>query len=90
MDTNLGKLWEIVRSSAAWHAAIMGLQRVGQDLATEQYVRQTVNKDLLYDTGNSTPYSVITYWDKNLKKNEYVYNWITFLYTWNKHIINKY
>ena len=40
----------------------------------EQYIRQTVNKDLLYDTANSTPYSIITYWEKNLKKNEYMYN----------------
>ena len=31
----LGKLWEIVGDREVWHAAIMGLQRVGHNLATE-------------------------------------------------------
>ena len=31
-------------------------------------------QDLLYSTGNSTEYSVITYTEKNLKKNECMYN----------------
>ena len=33
--------------------------------------------------GNCTQYFVITYNKKDLKKNIYVYNWITLLYTWN-------
>ena len=36
MDMNLGKLQEMVRAREAWHAAVQGLQTVGQDLATEQ------------------------------------------------------
>ena len=32
------------------------------------YVRQIKNKDLLYSTGNSTQYSVITYMRKESKK----------------------
>ena len=38
-------------------------------------------QNLLYNTENSTQYSVITYMRKEPKKNEYmyVYNWITLL-----------
>ena len=37
-------------------------------------IKQVINKDLLYNTGNSTQYSVITYMGKNLKKNGlYIY-----------------
>ena len=28
VDVNLSKLWEIVQEREAWHAAVMGLQRV--------------------------------------------------------------
>ena len=37
-----------------------------------------INKDLLYNTGNCTQYSVITYMGKNLKKNgeRYIYIYI--------------
>ena len=31
VDVNLSKLWEIVQEREAWHAAVMGLQRVGHD-----------------------------------------------------------
>ena len=41
------------------------LQRVRHDLETRQqqlpYIIQVINNDLLYSTGNSTQYSVITY-----------------------------
>ena len=36
MDMNLGKLQEMVKDREAWHAAVMGWQRVGHDLVTEQ------------------------------------------------------
>ena len=32
-----------------------------------------IKKDLLYSIRSSTQYSVITYIEKNLKKNEYMY-----------------
>ena len=36
-DTNLGKLWEIVRDREAWSAASMGLQGVGHHWVTEEH-----------------------------------------------------
>ena len=31
MDMGLGELWELVSNREAWHAAVMGSQRVGHD-----------------------------------------------------------
>ena len=39
MDMNLSKLRETVKDREAWHAAVHGSQRVGNDLATEQQQR---------------------------------------------------
>ena len=36
IDMSLSKLWETVKDREAWVLQFMGLQRVGQDLATEQ------------------------------------------------------
>ena len=36
MDINLGILWEMVRDREAWHAVVMGLQRVRSDWVAEQ------------------------------------------------------
>ena len=38
------------------------------NIHTLLYIRQTTNKDLLYSTGNSTQYSVITYMRKESEK----------------------
>ena len=48
-------------------------QKLGMNLHTLQYIRQIPNKDLLYGTGNSTQYSVMTCMRKEFKKSEYVY-----------------
>ena len=36
MNMGLSKLWEIVKDSEAWHAAVHCLQRVRHSLETEQ------------------------------------------------------
>ena len=36
IDMSLTILWEIVKDREAWHATVMGLQRVSHDLVTEQ------------------------------------------------------
>jgi len=36
------------------------------------YLKYITNKNLLYSTGNSAQYSVITKWERNLKENKYI------------------
>ena len=49
-------------------------QELGMNTHTLLCIRQITNKDLLYSTGNSIQYSVITYMRKESKKERiYVY-----------------
>ena len=49
-------------------------QEVGININTLLYIKQISSKDLLYSTGNSTQYSIITYIGKEYEKEErYVY-----------------
>ena len=50
-------------------------QEVGIDTYTLLYVKQVINKDLLYSTGKYTQYFVITYKGKESEK-EYIYIYI--------------
>ena len=36
MDTNLSKLWELVKNREAWHAATHGFTKSGHNSVTEQ------------------------------------------------------
>ena len=38
MEMSLSKLWEIVKDRKAWHAAVHGVTKSRQDLATEQHL----------------------------------------------------
>ena len=41
---------------------------IGTDIYTLPYIKQIINKDLLYSTGKSTQYSVMTYMGKESKR----------------------
>ena len=45
---------------------------IGTEICTLLYMKQITNKDLLYSTGKSTQYSLMTYMGKESKK-EYIY-----------------
>ena len=49
---------------------------VGINIDTLLYIKQIINKDLLYSTGNSTQYSAITYMRKKSEA-EWIYIYIT-------------
>ncbi len=49
-----------------WEEGIV--REFGMVMYILMYLKWITNKDLLYSTGNSTQYSVITYREKNLKK----------------------
>ena len=36
MDMNLSKLWETVKDRGVWHAAVHGITKNRQDVATEE------------------------------------------------------
>ena len=48
---------------------------IGTDIYTLLYIKQVTNKNLLYSTGNTTQYSVMTYIRKESKK-EWIYIYI--------------
>ena len=50
-------------------------QEFGINIHTLLYRKQIINKDLLYSTGNSTQYSVITYMEKESEK-EWIYVYV--------------
>ena len=46
MDMNLSKFQEIVRDRRAWHAAVHGSQRAGDNLATENSNNNSCDKEV--------------------------------------------
>ena len=50
-------------------------QEFGINIYTLIYIKQVIDKDLLYSTGNSTQYSVITYMGKESEK-EWIYVYV--------------
>ena len=48
---------------------------IGIDIYTILYIKQITNKNLLYSTGNSTQYSVMTYMGIESKK-EWIYVYV--------------
>ena len=70
---NLWLLGDKARGGINWE--------IGTDIYTLLYIKQIINKDLLYSTGNSAQYPVYrgeSIWEKNLKKKKsrykYMYN----------------
>ena len=54
------------RGEEGWGEGIV--REFGTDMYTLLYIKYINNKDLLYSTGNSTQYSVITYMGKESEK----------------------
>ena len=60
-------------------------QEIGTDIYILLYMNQITNKNILYNTGNSAQYSVMSrvgkkiYMGKNIKKSGYMYNCFTLL-----------
>ena len=48
---------------------------IGTDICTLLYIKSITNKNLLYSTGNSTQYSVMTYMGIECKK-EWIYVYV--------------
>ena len=44
------------------------IQEAGINIYTLVYIKQIINKDLLYSTGNSTQYFIVTYMGKKSEK----------------------
>ena len=72
MDMSLSKLQDILKDREAWRAAVHGITRVGQDLATEQqqhYYYEVKMKQYVYGVYN------VYVWAAQL--------WTTLYYPWN-------
>ena len=61
IDVSLSELPELVMYREAWRAASHGVAKSRTRLSTEL---TEMNKNLLYSTGSSTQYSVVTYMGK--------------------------
>ena len=66
----------IIACRIPWTEEPVGPKSLGsQELdMTEQLTLSLSHKDLLYSTGNSTQYSIMTYMEKESKKCGYMYN----------------
>ena len=73
-DTN-ELIYKIETDSQTQRAVTRGIEWEFEiDTYTMLYLKQITNKDLLYSTGNSAQYSVVTQMGKGfLKKNRYMY-----------------
>ena len=63
----------MVTKGDTWQEEIK--QEFGINIHTIIYVKQTINKDLLYSTGNYTQYSVKNYMGKESEK-EWIYAYL--------------
>ena len=61
---------------------------IGIDIQTLLYIKEITNKDLLYSTGNSTQYSVMTFMGKETKK-EWIYVYDSLCRTPETNIVNQ-
>ena len=71
-QTSKTNLW-LPKGKHWWGGGIS--QEFGINIYTLMYIKQIINKDLLYTTGNSTQYSVITYMGKESEK-EWIYVYV--------------
>ena len=63
------QMWKTNLCLPKWKRCGGGInQKLGINIYTLLYIRQITNKDLLFITGNSTQYSVMTYMRKESKK----------------------
>ena len=55
---------------------IQGENKIGINIYSLLYIKQITNKGLLYSTGNSTQYSVMTYIYGKESKKEWIYVYV--------------
>ena len=70
------KLWLYFKKSDKGERGGGGINwEIGTDINTLLYIKQKTNKNLLYSTGNSTQYSVMTYMGIESKR-EWIYVYV--------------